>query len=111
MNRLCSLMAASVRSPGDGHFALKRIHLTPPAFEEIPFNPIGGQARCFLVGCGGFAVAMQPSQEIRPRGVKQVILIEGASKSEVVYSFQPELYPCAHGNGYSVVERDDRRPT
>jgi len=55
-------------SPGDGHFALKRIHLTPPAFEEIPFNPIGGQARCFLVGCGGFAVAMQPSQEIRPRG-------------------------------------------
>ena len=56
-------------------------------------------------------MAIQPPQEIRPGGVKQVVLVEGTGMSEVVYPFQPVLYPCAHRDGNSVIERDDRRGT
>jgi hypothetical protein len=62
-----SLLAASVRSPGGRRCGLKRVHLAPPAFEEVQFNSIRSQAGCFLVSCGGLAVVIQAAQEISPR--------------------------------------------
>ena len=91
------------------HFLLMRLQLAQPPLEEILFDAICSQASRLLVCCCGLPVAIQPTQEIRARGVEQVVFIERALLSEVINSFQTVLYPRAHRDGYGVVERDHRR--
>ena len=99
--------AGSAVCTGRGYPGL-RFALGAPAGEEAPLGGQRGQLQRALVGRGGLGAPSQPPQEIRPRGVEQVVAVERAVASERVDQVQPLRRAVRHRHRDRLVQRHHR---